>query len=341
LLNAGYGAYASPYFRYYDIRLAKAITYTSQLAIKWIMKYVSKNIYNINVIYSDTDSMYLSVHESFKKLCIAKNLKYESLTFDEKRDLISKYIEPKILSVIEQGYEELAKNLNVIENTFLMKRELIGDSGIWLAKKSYCIKMIDKEGVPKNEKDKPYVKGFEIAKKSSNSKWIVDTLIEYLELLFKGNKTIVTNFEKKKFSEFKELPANDFFGLKNVSSLNKYSDINGKSVQAHIRGALSYNRVITEQKLESSFPLIHQDDKIHWCYVAPGNKLGTNCIAFLDGVDGDRILDVIKKEYRVEIDYKKQWETIFMSPARRLTNALDWVMIDTGKTNIMSLLRKK
>lgn len=36
LINAVYGATASPHFRYYDIRMAKAITISGQLALKWL-----------------------------------------------------------------------------------------------------------------------------------------------------------------------------------------------------------------------------------------------------------------------------------------------------------------
>jgi DNA polymerase elongation subunit (family B) len=55
LLNAGYGAFANEWFSMYDIRLAKSITYTSQLVIKWMKQYVKEKL-NLSAIYSDTDS---------------------------------------------------------------------------------------------------------------------------------------------------------------------------------------------------------------------------------------------------------------------------------------------
>jgi DNA polymerase elongation subunit (family B) len=63
LLNSAYGASASPYFRYFDIRLAKSITLSGQLAIKWISEKVNNDMVNTYklkkdiYVYSDTDSV--------------------------------------------------------------------------------------------------------------------------------------------------------------------------------------------------------------------------------------------------------------------------------------------
>jgi len=295
----------------------------------------------IKSLYIDTDSLYLSVTESIKKLCEIKKINYADLSFNDKYELISEFIIPKIETIIKSGYEKLGNNLNVFENTFEMKRELIGDAGIWLAKKSYCVKMIDKEGVRKTEKDKPYVKGYEIAKKSSNSKWVIDNLIEYLELIFKNDKFKTTAFEKEKYKEFKNNLVNDYFSIRSVSSLNNYESVDSKGAQAHIKGCILYNTIIKENKLESSFPFIKQGDKIHFSYIIEPNKFNSNSIAYLDGIDGDQFLKIVKDKYNIEINFKKQWETVFIKPARRLTNAVNWIMIDNSKTNIMSLLKEK
>jgi DNA polymerase elongation subunit (family B) len=54
LLNSGYGALANPYFAMYDIRLAKAITYTAQLVTNWVKQHLEKCEHKC--IYGDTDS---------------------------------------------------------------------------------------------------------------------------------------------------------------------------------------------------------------------------------------------------------------------------------------------
>lgn len=62
LLNSYYGALASPYFRYFDIRLAKSITLSGQLAIKWVSykleKFLLERFNQKNkFIIGDTDSV--------------------------------------------------------------------------------------------------------------------------------------------------------------------------------------------------------------------------------------------------------------------------------------------
>jgi hypothetical protein len=498
LLNSGYGALGNNYFIFYDIRLAKAITYTAQLATRWIIKYIEDNIKNIRIVYGDTDSClyntivnskkfknieieklynllkgveevksnkkfikhiidddeilsysnkieykkinymmkhkvkkrffkikfnnkeviitedhsiiiernnkiisitikeienndkiitireiyetiktsnfeiedlgiqehwvydievednhnffgnnillhnstYITVSDALKKLCELKKIEYTTLSFDDKFNLINTYIIPKIDKTISEGYDELSKILNAYENTFSMKRELIGNKAILLAKKNYCIELIDKEGSRKTEDDKPYVKGFEIAKKASNSKWIIDNLTKYLKLVFKDNKLLLSEFEKEKFKEFKTLPFNEICFVKNVSSLNNYEKIDSKGAMAHIKGSLVYNQIVKDNNLEGSFPLIHQEDKIHFSYIISPNKFNSNTIAYLDGIDSEQYLKFVKEKYDIEIDYKKQWDTVFLKPARRLTNAIGWKMIDTTKANIFSLLKK-
>jgi DNA polymerase elongation subunit (family B) len=80
-INSFYGAYANPYFRYYDIRCATAITLAGQLAQRWCDEYVVKNLSHYNIIsqYGDTDSVVgntiintsignITIDEFFKKI---------------------------------------------------------------------------------------------------------------------------------------------------------------------------------------------------------------------------------------------------------------------------------
>ena len=41
-LNSAYGAFGNQYFRYYDIRLAEAVTKSGQLVIKMLMNRINK-----------------------------------------------------------------------------------------------------------------------------------------------------------------------------------------------------------------------------------------------------------------------------------------------------------
>ena len=67
-LNSAYGAMGNEYFRFFDIRLAEAVTLSGQLVIQWIAKDVDSYLNNLlgtngieYVFYIDTDSIYITL----------------------------------------------------------------------------------------------------------------------------------------------------------------------------------------------------------------------------------------------------------------------------------------
>ena len=74
-LNSAYGAVGNQYFRFYDIRIAEAVTYGGQLSIRWIEQalneYFNELLKTENVDYviaSDTDSVYITFEKLMDKL---------------------------------------------------------------------------------------------------------------------------------------------------------------------------------------------------------------------------------------------------------------------------------
>ena len=53
----------------------------------------------------------------------------------------------KIEPFIDKSYQELAKYVNAYEQKMQMKREVIADKAIWVAKKRYILNSHDIEGV--------------------------------------------------------------------------------------------------------------------------------------------------------------------------------------------------
>lgn len=336
LLNSGYGAFANEYFILFDVRLAKSITYTAQLVTRWMINHLSKR--GIEIVYSDTDSLYITINKYVKKYCDAKKINYDDLSYDDKR-LIFSEIDTKIQEIISQGYDELSIILNVREKTFKMEREIYGDRGIWLGKKNYVIKMIDKSGISKKQTDKPYVKGYDIAKKAATTNFIINLLEQYVELVFFKTRTDLIDFERENFKKYKELPYSELFSPKSINSLNNYESVESKGAQAHIKGALSYNKIVKENKLEGQYPIITEGAKIKYSYILMPNKLGSNTIAYHDEADGDKFIKFALEKYNLKIDYNKMWDTDFVKPAHRLTDALKMNMSNVNKNSFLSLFK--
>ena len=147
-LNSCYGACGTEYFRYYDIRIAEAVTLTGQLVIKWLEKDVNETI-NIlcstedvdYIIAVDTDSLYVNVDQLVTQLGM-KSWDRQKVC-DKLNQISSSIIEP----TIDKSCKKLSSYLNMYEYSLKMKRETIADKAIWTAKKKYMVNQLDKEGV--------------------------------------------------------------------------------------------------------------------------------------------------------------------------------------------------
>ena len=130
-LNSAYGAIGNQYFRYYDRKMATAITTAGQLSIRWIENkvngYLNKLLSTTEVDYiiaSDTDSIYVRFDELINHISPKNPV-----------DFLDKVAREKIEPYITKCYEELAEYVNAYAQKMDMAREVIADRGIWTAKK--------------------------------------------------------------------------------------------------------------------------------------------------------------------------------------------------------------
>lgn len=123
LMNSEYGALGSNHFRYYDIKLASAVTLSGQWVIKHIENYLMNHPlqkkYKWNVLYSDTDSIYVSIEYLVSK--------FQEKIKDKQKllDTIDKFSKEIIEKIIIKGYNKLKIYCNANENRMIMKREKI------------------------------------------------------------------------------------------------------------------------------------------------------------------------------------------------------------------------
>lgn len=101
-INSVYGAMGSPYFRYYDLRMAEGITTSGQLAIRWVSNdlndYLNKVCKTTNVdycVYNDTDSVvgetmvYVNGKQQTIESLFDQHMTYEKYDANEKN-----YVKP-------------------------------------------------------------------------------------------------------------------------------------------------------------------------------------------------------------------------------------------------------
>jgi len=323
-LNSAYGALGNQYFRFFDVRQAEAITLSGQLSIRWIERRMNEYLNNLlktededYVIASDTDSLYIRfdmlVHKSFEKRGgvpeVAKTVSFLDTVARQK-------IEP----FIDSCYEDLAKNMNAYAQKMFMKREAIADKGIWTAKKRYILNVYNNEGVQYAE-PKLKMMGIETVK-SSTPAVCRDALKKAIGLIVNSDEQTVQDYIAGFREEFKKLPFEDVAFPRSISDLAKYS-IGGKDLEIpkgtpiHVRGALLYNHLLKQHKMEKRYERIKDGEKIKFCYLQTPNPVRQNVLS---------VLSTLPKDFGLEkyIDYDIQFDKAFLEPLKIILSSVGW-----------------
>ncbi len=323
-LNSAYGAIGNKYFRYYDHRMAEAITTSGQLNIRWIdqklNEYFNKLYKTDNadyIIASDTDSVYINM---------APLVKLSGATDKNKIvKALDQFCSEKLEPFITKCYDELGNYMNVYQNKMVMKREAIADKGIWTAKKRYILNVYNSEGVQYPE-PKLKIMGIE-AVKTSTPLPCRDKLKESFKVIMGGDqkemKEFIVNFRR----EFELLPPEDIAFPRSVNGVRKYGDgtsIYKKGTPMHVKGALLYNHLLKMKKVSHKFQQFYEGDKGKFVHLRK-NMWNANVITFMAK---------LPKEFEMHglIDYEQQFTKSFMEPLRFILDAINW-KIDASDSN--------
>ncbi len=313
LLNSLYGAMGNKYFRYFDLRVATAITLTGQEVIK----YAETNVNNFldefigepkdRVIAMDTDSLYIGVNDVIEKFKPNNPVAF----LDE---FGSKAIEP----MLAKAFDKFAKHTKAYSNRMVMKREAIADRGIWTAKKRYILNVHNNEGVQYAE-PKIKIMGIEAIKSSTPM-----SCRDAMRNLF---KVIVTSSEEQTQEaialfkkHFKTLSPDKIAFPRGVTSVTQYATpatIFTKGTPIHVRGSLLYNHHLKAKGLDKRFTLIQNGDKIKFVYLLIPNSIQQNVIAFPDFLPEEL-------ELHKYIDYDMQFQKTFLHPMNSILDAIGW-----------------
>lgn len=321
-LNSAYGAIGNAFFRFYDLRMAEAITLSGQLSIRWIeMKmnaYMNKILKTENVDYiiaSDTDSIYLHLGPLVDKI-YGSNAK----TMDQVQiiDFMDKVCDGKIQAQIDKAYDELAEYMNAYDQKMQMKREVLADKGVWAAKKRYILNVYDSEGVRYAE-PKLKIMGLEVVK-SSTPGVCRKKMKEAISIIMKGTESEFQEFNAKFREEFKKLPFEDVAFPRGVSDLTKYKskmNLYEKGTPIHVRGAIIYNHLLKKHNLTKKYQTIKDGEKIKFSYMKTPNPIQENVIS---------ILSILPKEFDLDrfIDYDMQFEKSYLEPLQGIVSSFGW-----------------
>jgi len=314
LLNSLYGALGNRYFRFFDQRIAEAITLSGQLTIRWaevaINKYLNTILKTDNkdyVIAIDTDSLYVTLDALVK-----------AVNPDDPINFMDKVSQDKLEPVLEKAYNQLYDLMGGIENRMVMKREAIADRAIWTAKKRYILNVHDNEGVRYSE-PKLKIMGIE-AIKSSTPASCRDALKELFKVIMQGSER-QTQIAIEQFKTYYfTLPAHDIAFPRGVSKVSDYSakeTIYRKGTPIHVRAALLHNNQLKVHGLTRKYEPIKNGDKTKFIYLKTPNPIHENVIGFTQ---------YLPKEFGLNnyIDYETQFQKTFLDPIEHILKAVGW-----------------
>lgn len=341
-INSIYGYFGNKHAPFGDDDIASSITLTGQAVIKQSAE-ISKQfvstrtgitdpgILNNICLYSDTDSVYLSLYEGIKKM---------GTSFTTEDGKISPEIYEIVIELENHLNSEIqkwgSKAFNSKDCRFVFKREIIADTGIFLTKKRYIIRILDDEGIPTN---KFKYKGVEVVRSTMPSavkpyvKNITETMLKTRDLKETNN---VIN---KIYKIYKSLDYNSISTVSNINDYNKYaSKCNRfntiKGMPIHVKAAYFHNLLLDELNIASKYEKINSGDKVRYFYVQQPNKYKLQVIGF-------------KYEFPKEfeelfpINYELMFEKTIYSAIERLYSNVNWKLQKPGsitKTNLIEFL---
>jgi DNA polymerase elongation subunit (family B) len=318
-LNSAFGAMGNEYFRYYDLRIAEAITWSGKLSIKWVERkmnaFLNKTCGTEGVDYviaSDTDSVYLDLGTMVDKVLGQKPTK-------ETVEFIDRSCNEVILPRIAKWYDELTKTMNAYANRMSMKRENIAATGIWAAKKRYC--MAVHMGEDNVYMDKPDIKvtGMEVVR-SSTPQVVRSDLHEAIRLILTSDEGSLRSFVEACHARFLTLPLQEISFPRGCNNMDEYADaasIYKKSTPIAVKGALLYNHWLNRHGLTKKYHAIREGDKIKFCYLKVPNPVREHVIAFVT---------VLPHEFGLNgfVDREMQFEKAFLEPLTKLLDLVGW-----------------
>lgn len=271
------------------------------------------------VVYIDTDSIYINMEP-----LIVSVYGKSDIGRDEGEKFLDIVCKDKIEKVIDKSYEDLYNILGAFKNSMKMKREKINDTALFVSKKRYVLNTLNSEGVH-YDTPKVSVTGLE-AVRSSTPEICRDKLKKSFQIIMNENERKTQEFIHEFYESFKTMSPDKIAKNSGTDNIEKYmlGDSYSKGTPAHVRGAILYNTLLKEKKLDNKYSLIQSGDKIKTVYLKLPNPIRENIISFPE---------ILPEELGLHkyIDYETQFEKVFRSPVDGLLDVIGWEAVKRDK----------
>jgi DNA polymerase len=326
MLNSLYGAITMKYFNYFKFEIGEAITTTGQLANKWvgnaINKFLRESVFENDpkyakydfITYGDTDSVIVSLQE------VVDLFGYTAKSDREINDFLMEFIKDVLNPVIAVANKEMAEYTNAYENRMDWEYEILFSRALFVAKKKYVMKLMNKDGMDCVDHPKWKIMGMESVKKAAYPKWATPLLEQAYKTIINEDENTLQSFVKECENKFLSLDENDIAIPTGVNGLEKYQvsndDIYGKGTPKHVKAALIHNHLLIKKNIKHVTE-IKSGDKIKYLELRKGNPIGQPVIGFGS---------YLPKEFELSkwIDRQELFNKGFLTPLEKALNPIGW-----------------
>jgi len=249
-LNSLYGAILNPGCRFFDKRIGQSTTLTGRQIAKHMASEVNKIItgeydhVGKAIIYGDTDSVYFSAYPVLKDEIAAGDIPWGKDNVITLYDQLCEQANTTFPDFMRTAFHCPRPRSEVIA----AGREVVADTGLFITKKRYAVRVYDLEG-NRTDKDgklgKVKAMGLDL-KRSDTPVFMQDYLKTLLDMVLdlKDEKDLldsITEFRR----EFKERPGFEKGSPKRANKIGHYQRLEEKQGKAnmpgHVRASINWN----------------------------------------------------------------------------------------------------
>jgi DNA polymerase elongation subunit (family B) len=274
------------------------------------------------ICYIDTDSIFLAIQDFLINQGVPLEV-WDALSHDEKIHYtikISKEIEKYVNDNSFNKVQKQIYNSQVDDFKIVWKQEMVMQSVLFVQKKKYGYRLVNKEGTPKDKID---VTGLEIIR-SETPIVFREALTKVLDMILKkkSDNDIIKFVNKAKksidFSDPNLICAN--IGINNISKFVDKDNNYKKGTPYHIKGVSNYRNLLQILGLKNKYEDIKTGDKAKVTYVKK-NPHGVNVITFYEWPEEF-------SKIGIEVDTKVQIEKFFVKK-------VEYLLSPMGKQDIL------
>jgi DNA polymerase elongation subunit (family B) len=339
-LNSLYGAILNPGCRFFDKRIGQSTTLTGRQIAKHMAAKVNEIITGSydhvgkSIIYGDTDSVYFSAYPVLKDEIQSGRIPWTKESVTTLYDQICDEANLSFSDFMGRAFHCPKSRAEVIA----AGREVVADTGLFITKKRYAVRVYDLEGERKDtggKKGKVKAMGLDL-KRSDTPVFMQDFLKTLLDMVLdladeKQLLDSITQFRR----EFKERPGYEKGSPKRANKIAFYQREEEKKGKAnmpgHVRASINWNTLKRMNGDKYSLEIV-DGMKVIVCKLKQ-NPLNYTSVAY--PTDELRLPDWFKE---LPFDAEAMEEVIIDNKLDNLIGALDYDLESTKQNNTFNSL---